>query len=56
MSKDEIRYREIGILGSYLGLTAAIKLATENGLPLDWQYFAKRMIELQSQHDQLMEN
>ena len=41
MSKDEIRYREIGILGSYLGLTAAIKLATENGLPLDWHYFLR---------------
>lgn len=55
MSKDEIRFREISILGSYLGLTAAIKLALQNDLPLDWQYFASRMIELQSQHDQLME-
>lgn len=53
MSRDELRFRESCLLGSYLGLTAAIKLALQNGLPLNWEYFGSRMIELHEKYDQL---
>ncbi len=55
MSRDELRFRESGILGYYLGLSDYVRMSATHGLPIDWPHIAKRMMELRIEHDQLHE-